>query len=155
MKRQASSILTQLKRVILTLLGTLFLALGAIGIFVPILPTTPFLLLSAACYLKGSERMYKWLTTNRIFGTYIRNYKEGKGMSPKAKIFTLSLLWISIIPSALFIISINVVQVILIAVCIGVTIHLIRIPTYRKNPMKIAQSESEPLNNRQKRGQAS
>ena len=153
MKQQASSILTQLKRVALTLLGTLFLVLGAIGIFVPILPTTPFLLLSAACYLRGSERMHKWLTTNRIFGTYIRNYKEGKGMSPKAKIFTLSLLWISIIASALFIVSLVVVQVILIAVCIGVTIHLIRIPTYRTNPMKIAQSES--LNSQQKRGQAS
>ncbi len=151
MKQKALVILPLLKRAALALLGTIFLALGAIGIFVPILPTTPFLLLSAACYLKGSERMHKWLINNRVFGTYIKNYKEGKGMSARAKIFTLSLLWISVIPSALFVVSLAVVQVILIAVCVGVTIHLVRIPTYRSSPMEIAQSRPEALDSTQQR----
>ena len=148
MKQQASGILLQLKRAVLTISGTLFLALGVIGIFVPILPTTPFLLLSAACYLKGSERMHKWLIHNKVFGTYIRNYTEGKGMSAKAKIFTLSLLWISIIPPALFIVSLVIVQVILIVVCVGVTIHLVRIPTYKTSPIEIAPLKAEASNSR-------
>jgi hypothetical protein len=77
--------------------GTAFLILGGLGVFLPILPTAPFLLLSAACYYKSSERMHYWLFNNRWFGNYLRNYAEGKGISLRAKLFTMSLLWMLII----------------------------------------------------------
>ena len=113
--------------------GTISLGLGAAGVFLPILPTTPFLLLSAACYYKGSERMHRWLLNNKLFGSYIRNYKEGKGISKIAKILSLFLLWITIGYSAFFMISSYVVQLILFAVAIVVTVHVATLPTLRKS----------------------
>ena len=76
--------------------GTLSTGLGIIGIFIPILPTTPFLLLAAACYMRSSERFYQWLINNRIFGAYVRNYIEGRGMPVRIKMFTILLLWLTI-----------------------------------------------------------
>jgi uncharacterized membrane protein YbaN (DUF454 family) len=151
MEQQRSSIATRLKQGVFTVLGTLFLALGAVGVVVPFLPTTPFLLLSAACYLKGSARMHSWLLNNRLFGTYIRNYREGKGMSPKAKAITLSLLWITVIPSLIFFVPNLVYQLIMVSVCAGVTIHLLRIPTCRPSPIEVAQTKAEMLSRQQKK----
>jgi uncharacterized membrane protein YbaN (DUF454 family) len=71
---------TTAKRRLLIVAGTLFTGLGIIGIFVPILPTTPFLLLAAACFMRSSERFYHWLINNRILGAYVRDYMEGKGI---------------------------------------------------------------------------
>jgi uncharacterized membrane protein YbaN (DUF454 family) len=116
--------------------------LAAIGIVLPILPTTPFLLLAAACYLKGSTRMHNWLLRNKIFGAYIRNYKEGKGMTLRAKAFTLILLWVTIAFSAIFMVSIFAIQLFLLGVCIAVTLHLVRLPTYRE---KLVAQPQEPL----------
>ena len=113
--------------------GTISLGLGAAGVFLPILPTTPFLLLSAACYYQGSERMHRWLLNNKLFGSYIRNYKEGKGISKIAKILTLFLLWITIGYSAFFMVGSYVVQLILFAVAIAVTVHVATLPTLRKS----------------------
>ncbi len=113
--------------------GTVSLVLGAVGIFVPILPTTPFLLLSAACYLRSSERMYKWLLGNRWFGEYIKNYQEGKGIPAKTKIFVLAILWAAIFYSTLMVVDeILIAQIALLAIAVGVSVHLVRLPTYRK-----------------------
>jgi len=122
-----------LKKGIFVVAGTISLGLGAVGVFLPILPTTPFLLLSAACYYKGSERMHWWLLSNKLFGSYIRNYKEGKGISQMGKIFTLFLLWITICYSALFIVNNYIVQIVLFAIAIAVTIHIMTLPTFRKS----------------------
>jgi uncharacterized membrane protein YbaN (DUF454 family) len=149
MEQPALSTFAKMKKAAFTVLGTLFLALGAIGIFVPILPTTPFLLLSAACYFRGSGRMHKWLINNRVFGVYLKNYKEGKGMSRKAKILTLTLLWITIVLSALIIVPMLVIQIALVCVCVGVTIHLIRIPTYRQTVFAINKETADALSRRQ------
>ncbi len=65
--------------------GLICLVLGTIGMVLPILPTTPFLLASAACFCKSSPRMYNWLLNNKYFGEYIKNYKEGKGLPLKNK----------------------------------------------------------------------
>lgn len=116
----------RIKRGFFILAGTIFLALGAVGIVLPILPTTPFLLLAAASYYKGSERMHRWMLNNRWFGTYIRNYKEGKGISLRAKVFTLSLLWVVTGYSALFVVNLILVQMILLIIAVGVSIHVIR-----------------------------
>jgi len=113
--------------------GTISLTLGAIGIFLPILPTTPFLLLAAACYLRSSERMHKWLLGNRWFGEYIRNYQEGRGIPLKTKVVAVIVLWVAIFYSAFFALDgFLIAQVILLLIAVGVSIHLIRLPTLKK-----------------------
>jgi len=124
-----------IKRCFFIAVGTIFLVLGAVGIFLPILPTTPFLLLSAACYYKGSERMHRWMLNNRWFGNYIRNYREGKGISLRAKAVTVSLLWAVIAYSALFMVNVIIVQIFLFIIAIGVSIHIITIPTFKKKSL--------------------
>lgn len=120
-------------RALLIAAGTICLCLGAIGIFLPVLPTTPFLLLAAACYMRSSERMHKWLINNRWFGEYIKNYQAGKGIPMKTKILALTVLWGTIAFSALFIFNeLLLVQVILLCVAAGVTVHLVRLPTFKK-----------------------
>ena len=115
---------TTAKRRLLIVAGTLCTGLGIIGIFIPILPTTPFLLLAAACYMRSSERSYQWLINNRIFGAYIRNYMEGKGMPVRIKIFTILLLWLAIGLSITFGVQNIVIRIVLICLAIGVTVHI-------------------------------
>ena len=118
-------------RILLIVLGTFFVVLGVIGIVLPVLPTTPFLLLAAACYARGSQKFYDWLLNNRWFGTYIRNYREGKGATLRHKITALILLWGTISYSAIFAVSLWWVRVILFSIATAVTIHLAKMPTYR------------------------
>jgi len=120
-------------RVLLMVLGTICLSLGAMGIFLPILPATPFLLLAAACYMRSSERLHKWLINNRWFGEYIKNYQAGKGIPLKTKVFALSTLWIAISYSAFFVVDeFLIAQIALLLVAIGVTVHLVRLPNFKK-----------------------
>ncbi len=130
--KQRGHISNQLIRWVLIAAGTIFLGLGIFGIFLPILPTTPFLLLAAACYARSSKRFYDWLINNKWFGSYIKNYREGKGVPLKVKVYTISLLWITILFSAFFIISIFWIRVVLIFIAVGVTIHILTIKTYRQ-----------------------
>jgi uncharacterized membrane protein YbaN (DUF454 family) len=115
---------TTAKRRLLIAAGTLCAGLGIIGIFVPILPTTPFLLLAAACYMRSSERFYQWLINNRIFGAYVRNYIEGRGMPIRIKVFTILLLWLTIGLSITFAVQNLVIRIILICIAVGVTVHI-------------------------------
>jgi uncharacterized protein len=112
--------------------GTVSLAIGLIGIVLPILPTTPFLLLTAACYAKGSKRFYDWLLGNKWFGNYIKNYHEGRGVPLTIKLYTIFLLWITILASAFLVIETWWVRIILITIAISVSIHLYKIKTYEK-----------------------
>jgi uncharacterized protein len=121
----------RLRRGILVSLGTISLALGIIGIFIPILPTTPFLLLAAGCYAKGSKRFYQWLMKNRWLGSYIRNYQEGRGIPLKVKIATILLLWSTMAVSIIMIVSNNYIKLILFVIGLCVTIHIITIKTFR------------------------
>jgi len=121
----------QLLKMILIGTGTFFLGLGIIGIFIPILPTTPFLLLAAACYVRSSKRFYDWLIHNKWFGSYIKNYYDGKGVPLKVKGVTIFLLWSSILFSILFIIDIFWIQIVLIIIAFGVTVHILTIKTYK------------------------
>ena len=105
--------------------------LGAIGIFIPLLPTTPLLLLSAACYLRGSKRMHHWMLNNKWFGAYIRNYEEGKGIPLRTKVLIVTLLWIAISYSA-YLVNLFSVQIILVAIAVTVSIHIVMLPTFRK-----------------------
>ena len=118
-----------MKKRLLFTAGTLFTAIGILGIFVPILPTTPFLLLAAACYIRSSQRFYDWLLNNRFFGAYIKNYMQGKGMPLRVKIFTVTLLWVTIALSMCLATQNLAVRIILALVAIGVTTHIILIKT--------------------------
>jgi len=124
--------ISTLKRYALIIAGSLSLIIGLIGIIVPILPTTPFLLLAAFCYLRGSRRLYHSLLKSRILGSYIRNYLEGRGMTFIMKVWTLSLLWTTILFSILFFTENPAVRIVLGIVLIGVTIHILCIKTIRK-----------------------
>lgn len=83
-------------------LGTLSLALGILGIFLPLLPTTPFLLLTAALYFKSSPRLYNWLLNQKHLGPYIRNFRENKAIPLRAKIISISLMWITMLLLRIF-----------------------------------------------------
>lgn len=114
--------------------GTLFLSLGIVGIAIPLLPTTPFLLLAAACYHRGSPRMHRWMLTNRYFGEYLRDYQAGRGMPWKVKAATVSLLWAVIAFSAVFATSSTVIRIVLLVVAAAVTIHIMTIKTKKREP---------------------
>jgi uncharacterized membrane protein YbaN (DUF454 family) len=81
-------------------LGTIFLLIAAIGVVLPVLPTTPFLLLTAGCYARGSTRFHYWLLNNGLFGSYLRDYYEGRGVPSRTKALSLFLLWSMILWSA-------------------------------------------------------
>ena len=113
--------------------GSICVVLGTLGIFLPLLPTTPFLLLAAAAYIRSSRRFYDWLLSNRLFGTYIRDYREGRGVPLGTKIVALALLWITIGYSFFYVTSNWIVRTILIVIVIGVTVHLVTLKTLRKD----------------------
>jgi hypothetical protein len=119
------------KRYLLIAAGTISTGLGIIGMFVPILPTTPLLLIASACYMRSSDRFYKCLLNNRILGTYIRNYIEGRGIPVKTKIFTILLLWVTIGITVVFGVQSLVIRIVLICIAIGVTFHIGRIKKRR------------------------
>ena len=119
-------------RGIWVILGTLALGIGLVGVVIPVLPTTPFLLAAAYCYSRGSKRFHVWLTTNRIVGRYIRDYQEGKGISSHAKMITLILLWSTILISALVFVHILWVQVVMIMIALAVSYHILSIGTGKK-----------------------
>lgn len=119
--------------------GMICLFLGAIGIALPILPTTPFLLAAAACFCKSSSRMYNWLLNNRWFGEYIKNYREGRGLPMKTKITALTVLWLTIGFSTVFLLDrllptqlVIPMQLVMVVVAVGVSIHILRLPTFKK-----------------------
>jgi len=122
----------QIIRAILLITGTISLLIGIIGIFIPLLPTTPFLLITAACYARGSDRFYNWLLCNKLFGNYIKNYREGKGVALNIKIISLSLLWTTILFSAVFVVSALLIKIVLIIIAIAVTIHILTIRSIKK-----------------------
>ena len=121
-------------KILLIATGTFLIGVSIVGIFIPVLPTTPFLLLSAALYARSSKRFYNWLINNRILGRYIKNYREGKGIPVKAKITAISILWITIGYSAIFAIEILWVRILLIIIAIGVTVHIsVKRPKVKNN----------------------
>lgn len=119
------------KRMLFVLVGTLFLAIGFVGIIIPVLPTTPLLLLAAACYLRGSERLHRWMIENRMFGEFIRNYTEGRGIDPRQKVVTLAFLWTTISFSALYLIERLPVRILLFLIATAVSVHILALPSLR------------------------
>ena len=121
----------KLKGRLFVIAGTIALVLGVVGIILPVLPTTPFLLLAAICYMRGSQRLYNALLRNRFIGSYVRNYLEGRGMSLRNKIWTISMLWIAILCTAFLVTESLVIRIILVVVLVGVTVHILLIRTLK------------------------
>ena len=109
--------------------GTISVGIGIVGIFLPLLPTTPFLLLAAFFYSRGSERFRRRLLGNRWFGSYLRRYREHRSMTRRHKAFTLTLLWVGIGLSAGVVVSQWWARLLLSMVAIGVTTHILRLGT--------------------------
>jgi len=130
-KNEKSHVIGNLSRGVLIVAGTLFVGLGILGIFLPLLPTTPFLLLAAACYARSSERFYNWLLNNRWFGLYIKNYLEGKGVPLRVKVLSICFLWITIGYSVVFVVDTFLVRIILVLIAVGVTIHILSTRTFK------------------------
>ncbi len=84
-------------------LGTMALAIGVIGIVVPVLPTTPFLLLTSFCYLRGSRSLHNWLLNHRLFGPIIADYVTHRAISRRTKIVALTTLWFSLVLSMIMV----------------------------------------------------
>ncbi|GGP10123.1 YbaN family protein [Oceanobacillus neutriphilus] len=122
-----------MKKALLISCGSLSLGLGIIGIILPLLPTTPFLLLSAACYAKSSERLYNWLLENKYFGSYIKNYRAGKGIPLKVKITAVSVLWLSLSFTIFFVIPLVAVKLMLAVIGSYFTWFILKQKTLKKH----------------------
>ena len=109
--------------------GVLLVAIGVIGIFLPILPTTIFLILASACFIKSSSRANEWLRNHKVLGMYIKNYQDKTGLTIKSKIFNITFLWIMISVSALFFTELLYIRLLLFTIAVGVTIHLVMVKT--------------------------
>jgi uncharacterized membrane protein YbaN (DUF454 family) len=112
--------------------GTVCVGLGILGIFLPVLPTTPFLLLAAFCYGRGSILFYHWLVNRTRLGDYIRSYQEGRGIPLKQKMLTIALLWLTIVFSIGFVATTWWAKALLVVVVVSVTIHLSKIKTWQQ-----------------------
>lgn len=128
-----------LRKAALVTAGILAVSLGIVGIFLPVLPTTPFLLLSAACFVRSSDRLYNWLTHHKWFGAYIRNYREYRAVTLKSKIVTLVMLWGVIGYTALGVISNWWLRGLLGVIAVGVTLHLLHLRTLTPEMLQSSQ----------------
>lgn len=114
----------ELKKSLLLVLGTLSLGLGIVGILLPVLPTTPFLLLAAFCYLRSSSRLYAWLINHRLFGPYIYNYLTYRAIERKVKYWTIGFLWITL-GISIYLLDSFYLRLFLCIVGLGVSIHVL------------------------------
>lgn len=117
---------------ILLFFGILSLALGVVGIFLPVLPTTPFLLLSATLFLRSSQKLYDWLLSHPYLGEYIRNFKEYKAIPLRVKIVSVTLVWVTLLYCALFVAREWWMSAMFMAIAIGVTVHILHYKTLKK-----------------------
>jgi uncharacterized membrane protein YbaN (DUF454 family) len=115
-------------RPLLIAAGVVLVAVGAVGIFVPLLPTTIFLLLAAACFGRSSPGAYRWLTTNRWFGPILRDYNEGRGATMQTKVTSIGALWLGLGLAAWWLWN-PWIDLALAAIGVAVTVHLVRLRT--------------------------
>lgn len=113
-------------------IGWISVALGVIGIFLPILPTTPFLLLAAACFVRSSRRVYVWLVTHPRLGPWIRDYLDGQGIPLKAKVYAIGLMWASILLSC-YLVPLLPARLFMLTSAVLVTLYILRQKT-RERP---------------------
>jgi uncharacterized membrane protein YbaN (DUF454 family) len=125
----------RLRSSILLACGWASLGLGLVGLVVPVLPTVPFVLLAAACFVRSSERCHRWLVTHPVFGRHIADYEAGRGIARRAKIVALATLWASVLLSAVLFVPLLAADVVMVAVAAAVTIYILRLPTADAPPV--------------------
>jgi uncharacterized membrane protein YbaN (DUF454 family) len=140
----AKNVVRTVKRKLLFIAGIVSLSLGILGIVIPLLPTTPFLLLAAACFLRSSRRLYDWLTRHPVFGTNIRAYQRFRAVSLRAKIMSITLLWACILSSSVLFVSNIWVRIVLWAIAAGVTVYLVRLKTVTPEMKERLNREPDP-----------
>ena len=106
--------------------GAICVALGSIGIIIPMFPTTPFFLLAAGCYIRVSKSCYNWLVNHKLFGSFIKGYIDGSGVPLKSKIIAIAFLWAGI-STSVFLLDVLWVKIALICIGTAVTIHIVLI----------------------------
>ena len=117
-------------KLLLIIIASVSLTLGVVGIFLPVLPTTPFLLLSASLYARSSDRLYQWLITHRILGNYIRSFREYKAISLKHKVISISTLWLVMLYSIFFVVNEKwYLQMLLGGIALGVSVYILSFKT--------------------------
>ena len=119
-------------RILLMILGSVTLALGVVGIFLPLLPTTPFLLLAAALYFRSSPRLYDWLLAHPHLGEYIRNFRENKAIPLRVKIVSVTLVWVTLLYCAFFVAYNIFMRLFFVALAVGITVHILHYKTLKK-----------------------
>jgi uncharacterized membrane protein YbaN (DUF454 family) len=119
-------------RILLVILGSVSFGLAVAGVFLPLLPTTPLLLLSAWCFFRSSPRLYNWLLNHPRFGEYIRNFREHKAIPLRVKIVSVSLLWLTLGYCTIFIAQQWWLRSILLGLAIAITWHILSYATLRK-----------------------
>ena len=118
-------------KILLAILGSVSLALGIMGVFLPVLPTTPFLLLSAALYMRSSQRLYDWLMSHKHLGPYIKNFRERKALPLRVKIVSVTMVWATLLYCAIFVAKEWWMSAVFVAIAIGVTVHIISFKTLK------------------------
>ena len=118
-------------RYVYVVLGILFCVLGVIGIFVPLLPTTPFLLLSAALFFRSSPRLYHLLLNHPQLGPYIRNFREHKAIPLRIKIISVSLVWLTILHAVFFLLDYWILEFLLLILAVCISVYILHFRTLR------------------------
>lgn len=131
--RYNSRVSEKMIRSIYIVVGTIALVIGAIGLFLPVIPTTPLVILAASCYYRGSERLHAWILRSRWFGDTIKNYQAGRGLTRDTKVRAIFLMWMTIIISVWFFVSNHFARIAMIGVAICVTVYLVRLPTMERD----------------------
>jgi len=123
------SITRRLRKVLLSACGLLALVLGLVGVVLPLLPTTPFLLLAAFCFFHGSTRLHRWLESRPWIGEQLRLWHEQRAVSKSVKLAALIYLWLAIGITVSFFVAETFYRLLLLFVAAGVTLHLLRLKT--------------------------
>jgi len=116
-------------KILLIISGCISLALGIIGIFLPIIPTTPFLLLSAALFFRSSPQLYHWLLHQKYLGSYIRNFREHRAIPLQAKIISVSMVWCTLVYCAITVTDVILLRTLFIALAIAISWHILSYKT--------------------------
>jgi hypothetical protein len=129
MPEERSRLKESTMKLVYNIAGTISLLFAFIGIILPVLPTTPFVLISAACYYKGSEKLHNWLLKNPFFGPIIMDYEKHRGMKKTTKIKALLIMWSAVLASSFFILETLLMRAIIIIIAFIGTVVMIRVKT--------------------------